>query len=333
MAARYWVVPRANKSKYHTRPHCSDASSMIVTHSISGLTKCKRCEKADGHESTSSARRDKVTQHSNEKRTEVLFNIILAEYPVSVAAQLSKVPTSTAYRWFSEYQEKDKMHSEKKLGRPPAIPYEYEPLVLALFYDRSMTIERAIQEYYEYTGIKVSNTAITYILNKNRYSYHIHKVANPISFSESHKILRKKWAHNYLEKYRTKTPIFIDECRFENTPNRKSWRKKGQIGNVPDLTWTSTKISVCAAMSRNGVLVAAPTVGHFNGEKFAFVIEQLKKKVDLKDCVLIMDNVSYHKSKKVKELLANVQFEMLPSYTPQFNAIEFLWHNIKTKIR
>jgi len=272
-------------------------------------------------------------QHADEKRQLVITAVVLEGFSVCEAAKMRHVPISTAYRWMQEYEQKDKLTSNKKTGRPPAIPTEFEPLVLAFFYDRSMTIDRAIQNYYEYTNVKVSNTAIISVLNKNKYSFHVHKVANPISFSESHKQKRKKWAQDYLNKHATKKVIYIDECRFENTPNRKSWRKKGQIGNVPDLTWTSSKISLCAAMSNEGVILACPTIGHFTGDKFAFVMKELSKKVDLKEYVLVMDNVSYHKSSQVKNALQNATVELLPSYTPQFNAIELLWHHIKTKIR
>ena len=51
--------------------------------------------------------------------------------------------------------------------------------------------------------------------------------------------------------------------------------------------------------------------------------------------VIIMDNASFHKSAKTRELIesAGCKLLYLPPYSPELNPIEKTWANIKCKIR
>ena len=51
--------------------------------------------------------------------------------------------------------------------------------------------------------------------------------------------------------------------------------------------------------------------------------------------VLILDNASFHKSKKSLELVESVgcKIKFLPPYSPDLNPIEKYWANMKVKIR
>ncbi len=51
--------------------------------------------------------------------------------------------------------------------------------------------------------------------------------------------------------------------------------------------------------------------------------------------IVVMDNINFHKTSKVKELIesrgASILF--LPTYSPDLNSIEHYWFKIKNKIR
>ena len=53
------------------------------------------------------------------------------------------------------------------------------------------------------------------------------------------------------------------------------------------------------------------------------------------NCVIIMDNASFHKSTKTKEIIENNGHEplFLPAYSPDLNPIEQYWAIIKSKIK
>lgn len=60
----------------------------------------------------------------------------------------------------------------------------------------------------------------------------------------------------------------------------------------------------------------------------------LKKKS--KNFILILDNVSYHKSKYIKEFVKKqegIQLKYLPTYAPEYNPVELVWKFAKAAIR
>ena len=61
-----------------------------------------------------------------------------------------------------------------------------------------------------------------------------------------------------------------------------------------------------------------------------FLIKELKP-----DQVVIMDNASFHKSKRTKDLIESVRCKVvfLPPYSPDLNPIEKFWANMKRWIK
>jgi len=50
---------------------------------------------------------------------------------------------------------------------------------------------------------------------------------------------------------------------------------------------------------------------------------------------VILDNATFHKSEKIRELIASVKckLEYLPPYSPDLNEIEHYWFPIKNRVR
>jgi len=75
--------------------------------------------------------------------------------------------------------------------------------------------------------------------------------------------------------------------------------------------------------------------GHCNGVVFELYIEKVLLPTLSKGMTIIIDNASFHRSDKVREMIesAGCQLMYLPPYSPDFNPIEHWWHKIKNAIR
>ena len=61
--------------------------------------------------------------------------------------------------------------------------------------------------------------------------------------------------------------------------------------------------------------------------KFKVFLENLRSKYWSDDIILVMDNLSVHKSKVIKERMDELGFlySYIPAYSPWFNGIEEVW--------
>ena len=75
--------------------------------------------------------------------------------------------------------------------------------------------------------------------------------------------------------------------------------------------------------------------GSCNTELFNSWVENILIKELKPGQIVIMDNASFHKSLKTKELIESVgcKIMFLPTYSPDFNPIEKFWANMKRWIR
>lgn len=83
--------------------------------------------------------------------------------------------------------------------------------------------------------------------------------------------------------------------------------------------------------------VTAPLIldGAMNGESFFAYIEQILLPALHPDDVVVMDNLSTHKTEAIGELFTRYRTRLLylPPYSPDLNPIENMWAKVKTKIR
>ena len=75
--------------------------------------------------------------------------------------------------------------------------------------------------------------------------------------------------------------------------------------------------------------------GHCNTTVFELYVEHILVPTLEVGMVVIIDNASFHKSKKIRLLIEGVgaRLVFLPPYSPDLNPIEKWWHKIKTSIR
>ena len=75
--------------------------------------------------------------------------------------------------------------------------------------------------------------------------------------------------------------------------------------------------------------------GHCNAEVFEMYVEKILLPGLEKGITIVIDNASFHKSSKAKNLIKDAGCDLiyLPPYSPDLNPIEHYWHKIKTMIR
>ena len=94
-------------------------------------------------------------------------------------------------------------------------------------------------------------------------------------------------------------------------------------------------MTVLGAMSLRGILAAMTIESATDGDVFLAYVEQvLCPKLQPGD-VVVMDNLSAHKIKGVRELIESTGAELLylPPYSPDFNPIEKAWSKLKQWLR
>jgi transposase len=72
-----------------------------------------------------------------------------------------------------------------------------------------------------------------------------------------------------------------------------------------------------------------------DSNQFIWFLTQLRQRTPKKLIVIILDNATIHKSKKVKNYLKNhenIRLFYLPPYSPEYNPVELFWKWIKPKV-
>ena len=130
--------------------------------------------------------------------------------------------------------------------------------------------------------------------------------------------------------------VYIDESGIEmNLCKDRGWSKRGEklLGKKSGKYYERTNI-IAGYVNRKSL---APMI--FNGSCNTQLIEAWVDQFLIKELkpgqVVIMDNASFHKSKKIKDLIesAGCRLIFLPPYSPDLNPIEKFWANMKRWIR
>ena len=100
----------------------------------------------------------------------------------------------------------------------------------------------------------------------------------------------------------------------------------------------SKNISICAAITKNGIVSFEVKDCAYNADRFAVFLEMMCMKLHdngVTNGRIIMDNASIHKSDKHKLLLHDYGFELifLPAYSPQLNPIKEVFSKWKHIIK
>ena len=130
--------------------------------------------------------------------------------------------------------------------------------------------------------------------------------------------------------------IFLDETGALTNLARTHGRSDSGVrcvGSVPQGHW---KVLTAVATVRLAGLKAPFTIDcPVDGEIFQVYVEQVLVPTLQKGDVVVMDNLSAHKSPRIKKLIDSTGARVLylPPYSPDLNPIEMVWSKVKRLLR
>lgn len=98
---------------------------------------------------------------------------------------------------------------------------------------------------------------------------------------------------------------------------------------------TPKKTTLVSSVRLDGTLAYKYFQGSLNGENFLEYVKEVLVPTLRKGDIVIMDNLSCHKVKGVKEAIEDVgaSIRYLPPYSPDLNPIEMMWSKMKSLLR
>ena len=130
--------------------------------------------------------------------------------------------------------------------------------------------------------------------------------------------------------------VFVDESGAKTNMTRLYGRAMaGQraVDNTPSSHWCTT--TMISSVRLDGSTACMVVDGATNKDIFDSYVEQILLPTIKAGDIVILDNLSAHKSQHARELIESVGAELwyLPAYSPDLNPIEKMWSKIKSILR
>ncbi|MDZ4871537.1 MAG: IS630 family transposase ISNpu2 [Chroococcidiopsis cubana SAG 39.79] len=215
------------------------------------------------------------------------------------------------------------------------------------------TGERLATYLAEQTGIHLSGSQVRRILKRKKYSYIWAKYSledkqNPALRAEFKQKFQKYLSFSKENPERLQV-WFWDETGFSlRVIRRKTWGKKGKRKKVTGQRRRG-RVNVMGGLREQDHKRLCFFIKKGDADTFYKQLQQLNELVkqewvvngnqaeefqDIEPKILIiLDNASYHKRldlrEKITKELPNIILEFLPTYSPDMNLIELVWHSCK----
>lgn len=134
-----------------------------------------------------------------------------------------------------------------------------------------------------------------------------------------------------LDSLQDREIVCLDETGFCNVGNAVyGYFQKGKIPTLQHVPCRK-KLSLLMAISPTGIVHSTLQKEPYNKNSFITFITSLLQSLDPSVKAVLMDNVSFHKSKEVQKLFndARIQQLFIPPYSPRCNPIEEVFSQMK----
>ncbi len=113
----------------------------------------------------------------------------------------------------------------------------------------------------------------------------------------------------------------------------RAMKGKRVVDYAPHGHWHTT--TLVAAITWESAIAPMVLDGPMDRIAFEAYVEHVLIPELPPDAIVVMDNLSAHKSPKIDHLLqaAGAQLRYLPPYSPDFNPIELMWSKVKNALR
>lgn len=130
--------------------------------------------------------------------------------------------------------------------------------------------------------------------------------------------------------------VYIDESGIKNTlRNEYCWSLRGESVHDDRKGRATEKLNIIAGLSGNNIVAPMIYECSTNSEIFNLWLERALLPEISKNFLVVLDNASFHKSKRTKEIIEKFccRLLFLPPYSPDLNPIEKFWASMKAKIK
>lgn len=130
--------------------------------------------------------------------------------------------------------------------------------------------------------------------------------------------------------------VFIDESGIEDNACREhSWSIKGERSYGAKIYQHKRRINMIAGLCESKIIAPVLFEGSCDIKVFEAYVEQILINHLKPGQIVVMDNINFHKTAKVRALIESVGCNILflPTYSPDLNPIEHHWFKIKHNIR
>jgi transposase len=187
-------------------------------------------------------------------------------------------------------------------------------------------------------NIKISLNKVSLIYRKLKLTWKKPRkycVKNELFLEEIQK--NRKIFREEIQKKTIESIISIDESGFNNLfLNNKGLSPKGERIHVPITNLREKNISLLLALTTKGIIHHIETSNTINGDVFYNFLKEVIERINNNiKYTFIFDNVSFHRLKKIKDLINSNGHELLfcPPYSPNNNPIENLFSLIKNEFK
>ncbi len=130
--------------------------------------------------------------------------------------------------------------------------------------------------------------------------------------------------------------VYVDEAGMDDTEDYAyGWCEQSSRFEALKLGHRTERISMIAGWCEHHVMAPMTFKGYCDSALVETWVQQVLVKELTPGQVVVIDNASFHKSKTIRELIAQAGCSVLflPPYSPDLNKIEKFWARLKQYIR